>query len=284
MSEPRMYDPYSGRGRRKTNVPPSTGHQAMMREKQRLFRQRKQNYLENLERHCKEQESEIKQLRTQLADWLSLDSPSNSSKSGSVVLQIPESPMHNELHPSPSAPRCANPDCQALRTEIVALRKLVFSENVNASNQPDNDKIISVVAKTALTSTNPFNDANYEWLINPKNKLGFNKIFHALDSTAVPLSSEQLHGPIDIENFRKTLRTLDSLKESITVDNYCDMLVSLSRETDIKRMRQLFLRIMREKNRIMDLCTVIDRVKFGEAGIEYRNNFRPHFVGFILYT
>ncbi|KAJ3125427.1 hypothetical protein HK100_010814 [Physocladia obscura] len=275
--EARMYDPYSGRGRRKTNVPPSTGHQAMMREKQRLSRQRKQNYLENLERRYKEQDAEIKQLRAQITDCLSFASP-NLSNSGSVVLQVPENPTYDELHSSQSALRSVKPECQALQTKIAALRNLAFSEIAHSSIQPDNDSAISTIIRTtSLPSTTPFNDITYEWLINPESKLGFKKIFHALDITANPLSSEQLHGPININPFRNTLHALDSLKEAVAVDSYCDKIVFLSRETDVKRMRQIFLRIMRERNHIMDLCTVIDRVKFAEARIEHSSNLKLHF-------
>ncbi|KAJ3136385.1 hypothetical protein HK100_001714 [Physocladia obscura] len=62
----KIYEPHTKRGRRKTEAVPTSNRQAYMREQQRSYRQRKQNYIDDLELRCRTQAIEISSLRARL--------------------------------------------------------------------------------------------------------------------------------------------------------------------------------------------------------------------------
>ncbi|KAJ3088664.1 hypothetical protein HK100_007979 [Physocladia obscura] len=150
----KTYEPHTKRGRRKTDAAPASNRQAYMRQQQRSYRQRKQNYIDDLELRCRTQAIEINSLRAKIdgvfctnntndkAAPADPDLGSSRTYSESLCSFESDSPTPPQLPPASNSktlancqaaeipmalnPSCTNPNCAAivlfLQLEVAQLR------------------------------------------------------------------------------------------------------------------------------------------------------------------
>ncbi|KAJ3085544.1 hypothetical protein HK100_009019, partial [Physocladia obscura] len=171
---------------------------------------------------------------------------------------------------SSSSPQPKNPLPQSLPNILSQNNEQLF----------DNSNVLGLHHSDSVSS---FIDSDFDWLMNdvgdvtgmPRSNLESAIPASIMTSSSFEQrctmpSSEQLYGPALTDEFKNKLKCIKSLQTNTkVVDRMCDIYIRLTRTTDTKTARVLFLRMVREMNRLTDLCTVVERVEVIEIFSEF---------------
>ncbi|KAJ3293148.1 hypothetical protein HDU79_000665 [Rhizoclosmatium sp. JEL0117] len=78
------------------------------------------------------------------------------------------------------------------------------------------------------------------------------------ETTRIP-SSEELYGPIEIEQVTRDLKSLVSLANSPLVDIHLRVFQDQTRHTDVKSIKHGLVQLIASRRRLLDACNVLDR-------------------------
>ncbi|KAJ3007013.1 UNVERIFIED_CONTAM: hypothetical protein HDU68_003747, partial [Siphonaria sp. JEL0065] len=238
----RTYNPHSGRGRRRTNNEAPSKRSGQMREAQRVHRERKRNYLLDLE--AKATELETAKLRVAELEAL-LESKDLSSRIKKLEKQVGDLKME---------------------VEFWKLKAEVSDANVTS---------IPPVQFPTMT----FNPLDFLIMSTPS--IDSLPDSMSLDSTAFAqtiTSAEQALGPINVEPARLAFKALPSLNNYHgLVDTLIDTAIALSRATVANHVKLLYFKAARTVDQVMDACTVLDRAKSAEIVADGMGSNARHF-------
>ncbi|KAJ3115319.1 hypothetical protein HK100_001375 [Physocladia obscura] len=280
------YNSRSGRGRRKLMTEPQTERQAYMREQQRAFRQRKQSYLEELEHRCKDQEAEITVLRANLvASSSSLSSSASAASAREVTnnqslsctcdcaeqlttLQLQNAQLQIQVQSLTMAALFAQSQCQRQEQRQRQQQQQRPTNPIQIVQQPPVSKSPSppaffksdLLLQLSLPPPSSL-DSDFDWLMDTGDE--FENDDSIPDTPAVQYpSAQQIYGLPQTEYYFKALKQIPSLSNGTkVVDRLHNLYLRLSSATETKAARSLLLRLMRENNRMFDLCTVVEKVQ-----------------------
>ncbi|ORY41719.1 hypothetical protein BCR33DRAFT_718840 [Rhizoclosmatium globosum] len=78
------------------------------------------------------------------------------------------------------------------------------------------------------------------------------------ETTRIP-SSEELYGPLEIEQVTRDLKSLASLANSPLVDIHLRVFQDQTRHTDVKSIKHGIVQLIASRRRLLDECNVLDR-------------------------
>ncbi|KAJ3405719.1 hypothetical protein HDU80_000887 [Chytriomyces hyalinus] len=231
-------------GRKKSVNPATTRTAALSRIRQREFRERKANYVKDLEATVAEQKERIKLLEMQMAS----SSPPSSSSS------------------------CVN--CTHLLERIFALED--FNRNVTGNPnsfiyQPASDDSKSASPYETPSVQIPVQSAGPEYgmrdasvqptpPIVPPEPVEDEMMSEWRDVQETRRKNAiELFGPLDIEFTRKAMKMLPSLRTCKYVDELLDLFLVQGRCCEPKTIRKYIVKIVQTRYKLMDACSLLDR-------------------------
>ncbi|KAJ3287888.1 hypothetical protein HDU79_005358, partial [Rhizoclosmatium sp. JEL0117] len=276
------YNPHSNRGRKKTNEDAPSRKAELNRNAQRALRDRKKQYVTDLETKVAELTAALKEAQSGTTN----PKPLNLSQSQTQVQPTPQHIQELEAlrkrnvelqiecqmfkHCTASAPILAHGclSCAAERMknaictdQIVALERLVYE--LKASQQTT---IISTPPQPMqLTDPFLFDIQQSPFHFSNSSLDGAMNLDFLLEESEDKKTSEQLYGPIEVESFIITIKALPSLKERGTfIDNYFELAVKETRITSQKAARKLLIEFVRRFKQLIDFTSIMDRHKLME--------------------
>ncbi|KAJ3346777.1 hypothetical protein HDU83_002675 [Entophlyctis luteolus] len=88
-------------------------------------------------------------------------------------------------------------------------------------------------------------------------------------------SCEQF-GQINVDPFREKLRSLSSLKTSSTVDDFMELIVTLSKCCAKRVLKRLIIRFAALKHKLLDTCSLIEKQRFLELTENFKTEIKKH--------
>ncbi|KAJ3099292.1 hypothetical protein HK100_004914, partial [Physocladia obscura] len=259
----------------------TTDRQAYMRKHQQAFRQRKQKYIEDLERRCNEQRAEISRLNACLDLTASMAvAPRTTGILASATPSPPASTVAVEF--DTTRLQCSDFACfthlAALEAQIENLRAEKYRELINVSRaswHSDSQSVTNLtsISRIPLTTMSAFGSNQNEQAV-----MGY--VAHP---PATFLSAVQLYGAPNIGNYFENLASIISpLSDTKVVDRIKKIYDGLVRSIDTNTARSLVLRLLREHNRLFDLCNIVERAQISDLLAEYVMATQKHSAQFTL--
>ncbi|KAI9334761.1 hypothetical protein BDR26DRAFT_1009586 [Obelidium mucronatum] len=243
------YNPHSGRGRKRTLDEPISKRSGQMREAQRAHRERKKNYLFDLERKAKELET-VKQRVSELELELAKTIHGVGAKSTlAPCIHCATEQFKTSL--------CMD-QVKVLEKQVVDLKLEAEVWKARALGVAAHTPVLPIISSPSIGT----------FVLDQSPAASVSEGSMSMDSSTFMnqsmVPSEQLFGPMDIESTRRDLKLLPSLTGLTVADDIVNMAIAQTKVDHVGQVKRMFFNMIRLLNELFDSCSVLDRAKAAE--------------------